>query len=74
MSNKFKEIKKNYNINYSPNDNFLLGDGTEEADVYEQDVHLGNFEWLLMPNDEVSEEINHLRLIKENNSYSSIIF
>ena len=38
--------------------------------MYEQDVYLGDFEWLLMPNDEIFEEINHLRLITEGNSYS----
>ena len=52
--------RKNYYINYSPEDNFLLVDGTGEEDVYQQDVYLGNFERLFIPNDEVSEEINHL--------------
>ena len=53
-------MKKYYNINYSSEDNFLLGDDTGEEDVYQQDVYLGNFERLFIPNDEMSEEINHL--------------
>ena len=60
--------QKTYNINYSPEDNSLLDDGTGEEDVYEQYMHLGFFEWLLIPNDEVSEEINTVRLITEKNS------
>ena len=35
--------------------------------MYEQDVYLGYFELLLIPNDEVPGEINHLRSITENN-------
>ena len=53
-------MKKNYNINYSLEDNVLLGDGIGEEDAYQQDVRLGYFERLFIPNDEVSEEINHL--------------
>ena len=53
-------MKKNYSINYSPQDNVLLGDGIGEEDAYQQDVYLGYFERLFIPNDEVSEEINHL--------------
>ena len=32
--------------------------------------YLGDFKWPLMPNDEVSEEANHLSLITEDNTYN----
>ena len=32
-----------YNINYSPEDNYLLGDGTGEEDMYEKDAYLEDF-------------------------------
>ena len=46
--------------NPPPDSTALLGNGTGEADMYEQDVCLGDFEWLCISNDEeISEEINN---------------
>ena len=56
-SNGSKNIKKNY----SPVDKSLVGEGAAEEDVYEQ--YLGTLGGLNILNDEVSEEIKHLRLI-----------
>ena len=39
-----KQSKKNYNISYSPEDNSLVGGGTGEEAIYEQDVYLVYFE------------------------------
>lgn len=55
-----------HNLSYSPADESFLGDGTEEEDVYEQDVYLGDSEWLIIAIDEVSEKLYHLRLLPED--------
>ena len=55
-----------HNLSYSPADESFLGDGTEEENVYEQDVYLGDSEWLIIAIDEVSEKLYHLRLLPED--------
>ena len=62
--NQVNQVK--HNLSYSPADDSFLDDGTEEEDVYEQDGHLGGFEWLIIAIDEVSEKLYHLRLLPED--------
>ena len=54
---------KNVKKNYSPVDKSLASEGTGEENVYEQ--YTEDLGGLNIPNDEVSEEIKHLRLITE---------
>lgn len=55
--NGSKNIKKNYSFVHKS----LVGEGAGEETVYEQ--YLGDLGELSIPNDEVSGEVNYLRLI-----------